>query len=107
MDIRNKIDQELLYMVRVANLSRIVNCIVWIKDFFVNKEKIVSQLDEGELVAMYPFIGAIGITASQEKVSPIPVTMPTILLFSTRISATSHCKTSRFSWRSIVCFISV
>lgn len=68
MDIRNKIDQELLYMVRVANLSRIVNCIVWIKDFFVNKEKIVSQLDEGELVAMYPFIGAIGITASQEKV---------------------------------------
>ena len=67
MDI-SKIDQELLYMVRVANLSRIVNCIVWIKDFLVNKEKIVSKLDEGELVAVYPFIGAIGVTAPQDKV---------------------------------------
>ncbi|MBR7091008.1 MAG: S8 family peptidase [Clostridia bacterium] len=67
MDI-SKIDQELLYMVRVANLSRIVNCIVWIKDFLVNKEKIVSKLDEGELVAIYPFIGAIGVTAPQDKV---------------------------------------
>ena len=64
----SKIDQELLYMVRVANLSRIVNCIVWIKDFFVNKEQVVSMLDDGELVATYPFIGAIGITAPQEKV---------------------------------------
>lgn len=64
----NKIDQELLYMVRVANLSRVVNCIVWIKDFFLNKDKVVSMLNEDELVATYPFIGAIGVTAPQDKV---------------------------------------
>ncbi len=67
MRILQKVDSELLYRVQVANADDTVCCIVWLNDFWHTKSQFLELLDQGELLAVYDFIGAVGVRISQSK----------------------------------------
>ena len=67
LSILSKVDSNLLFRVKVADVSEKVCCIVWLKNFNETKQHLLTLLDSEELFAVYPFINAIGVKIPQSK----------------------------------------